>query len=426
MKRISHEWLLLGVSFLLYTSRAYRVNALNITQYALSLSIMFFLGAVIPVLRPKYIVLKGAYALLVHLGMHVFYYKLSLVEYAPIISWLVISIVASHSISALRYFYFKNRYVERKLLSKVLNEVALRKDKLQRAVEVLQKQNERLHRFIEEKEKGKRLVELQKKLLQQQQEGLKQALESARQVQRSLLLPYENYLKKRFPSSFLLFQGADEVSGDFFLCMHAHGYDWVCIGDCTGHGLPGALLSCASVLALQDLLQRHKRLSPVQLFELYEERMDFYLHHEALYLKTGADIGILKIAPSGEASFAGRGIPLLLTRQAVLYELRTSRAGLLANRLLVPADDAPGDQVELFLEAGDRFYLFTDGYKDQLCHRQGKRPKRYGSRRLFHLIESIKDKTPEQQKQLLIDAIRAWRGSDRLNDDVTVVGVVVE
>jgi serine phosphatase RsbU (regulator of sigma subunit) len=115
-----------------------------------------------------------------------------------------------------------------------------------------------------------------------------------------------------------------------------------------------------------------------------------------------------------------------LTRQAVLYELRTSRAGLLANRLLVPADDAPGDQVEFFLEAGDRFYLFTDGYKDQLCHRQGKRPKRYGSRRLFHLIESIKDKTPEQQKQLLIDAIRAWRGSDRLNDDVTVVGVVVE
>jgi serine phosphatase RsbU (regulator of sigma subunit) len=381
---------------------------------------------VIPVLRPKYIVLKGAYALLVHLGMHVFYYKQSLAAYAPVISWMAISIVASHTISAVRYYYFKNRYVKRRLLHELLEKVSHRQGQLQRAAAVLQKQNERLQRLIAKKEADKRLLKQQKEQLLQQQDELKQSLQKARQVQYALLLPHASYLQQRFPSSFVLFRAADEVRGDFYLCMHAHGYDWICVGDCTGHGVPGALLSCTSVMVLTDLLQRHKNLTPARLLAFYEERMNRYLHHEAIKLKTGADAGILKISSSGQATFTGRGINLILLRKGILYELRTSRAGLLANRLLVPADDAPGDQVEFFLEAGDRFYLFTDGYKDQLCHRQGKRPKRYGSRRLFHLIESIKDKTPEQQKQLLIDAIRAWRGSDRLNDDVTVVGVVVE
>ncbi|WP_038030954.1 PP2C family protein-serine/threonine phosphatase [Thermonema rossianum] len=422
-KRLSHELLVQLTGLLLYTSRAYRVHAQDLTQYTISASIMFFTSAVIPVLRPARYAFNAVFALLVHLGMHVFYYKQSVAEHALIAGWVLTGIVVSHGIGIARYYYFKHQYIQRRLLNELLRELLHKQDQLERVSAVLQKQNEKLKQSIIRVKEGTVALERQKQALLEQQETLKVMLQKATQVQEGLLGMSREHLMRLFPESFVFFKGTSGISGDFYLCTRSFGADWLCVGDCTGHGVSGVLLSCASVMALADLVHRHKELTPERLLELYEERLDFYLHKEAVNLKTGADVGILKISPSGAASYAGRGIPLILIRQGNVYELSTSRAGVLANRLLAAPEPEQDKKVDVFLERGDSVYLLTDGFKDQL--KESKRPQRYGRRRLFRLLEKAHGVPMARQHRLFEEEIQLWRAGKAFTDDITVVGFKV-
>lgn len=423
-KKLSHELLVQLTGLLLYASRAYRVNAQDLTQYTISASIIFFTSAVIPVLRPGRFIFNTAVALFIHLGMHTLYYGQSIMDHALVLGWLFVGLVVSHAIGITRYYYFKHQYIRRSLLNDLLENLMHKHKQLERAASVLQKQNEKLKRSIAQVKEGTLLLEKQKKALLGQQEELKAMMQKALQVQEGLLGMSKEHLKRLFPESFVFFKGTGGISGDFYLCTHTHGYDWLCVGDCTGHGVSGVLLSCASVMALGDLVHRHKELSPEQLLGLYEERLNFYLRKEAVKLKTGADVGILKISPSGVASFAGRGIPLILIRAGKVYELTTSRAGILANRMLAAPEPEEEKKVDIFLEPGDVVYLLSDGFKDQL--KAGKQPKRYGRARLFRLLEKARNVPMTRQYQFFEEEIQLWQGGKSLTDDVTIVGFRVE
>ena len=178
------------------------------------------------------------------------------------------------------------------------------------------------------------------------------------------LMPDAEILKGLFRDYFVLFLPRDIVSGDFYYVYRTRQCFCFAAGDCTGHGVPGALLSILGISYLNEIL--HSRPDPRanRVLNMMREKIMKALHQTGDNFKTKDSIDIALCIYDPECrklQFSGANRPLILVRNGKLTEYKADKMTI----GLAPLKEQPFNNVIIDTVPGDSFYLFTDGFSDQ-------------------------------------------------------------
>lgn len=262
-------------------------------------------------------------------------------------------------------------------------------------------------------------------LLSEKNKEITDSINYAKKIQDAYLPPmrvFEHY----FQEGFILFQPKDIVSGDFYW-FFKEGFaenkasDWVylAVADCTGHGVPGAIMSVICCNALNDVAVTRGIQSPEKILDETRQLVVRTLKSEnGSGRQDGMDISLCRFNyKSGEVQFAGAHNPAIVVKAggAEVIELGADKQPIgFFERAF------PFTLKEYQLQKGDTLYLFTDGYADQFGGPKGKKLK---FANLQKLLQSMHNIPMQQQKQQLTDAFETWRGELEQVDDICVIGV---
>jgi PAS domain S-box-containing protein len=249
-------------------------------------------------------------------------------------------------------------------------------------------------------------------------------LESLRYASRiqSAMLPARDALAAATRDYFLIWEPRDIVGGDFFWFHRASRGYFIIVGDCTGHGVPGAFMT----LIACGLLDRHLRAvenpSPSQLLGMLHRDLQMLLGQDRGReggTDDGLDAGICFVnIVDRMLVFAGAHLPLWRAHRGMVEQIKGDRVGIGYRGL--PADVTFNDR-RLHLTDGDTFYMVTDGLIEQVG---GTRCRSFGHRRFLELIARHQGSSMADQHEALATALAHYQGVQRRRDDVTVVGFV--
>ena len=261
-------------------------------------------------------------------------------------------------------------------------------------------------------------LENQLALMEVQRDEFEQSIRYAGRLQYAVL-PMEQSFKDAFGDAFVYFQPRDVVSGDFYW-IHKFGDDiYFAVGDCTGHGVPGAMVNMAGNTLLRQIIRQDGVSDPGLIMYMLNEELVALFNENLSSGSTsdGMDIVFCKFnLNTMRGSYCGAGRPLVMIRDGELIEFKKgpSAIGYYSGETKV-------FETESFdLEKGDSFYLFSDGYTDQFG---GDNVKKFNRQRFRNLLLSINDFPSSKQKKELQFHYNNWKGKQVQIDDVCVVGV---
>lgn len=271
-------------------------------------------------------------------------------------------------------------------------------------------------RDIRERLELQRRVNEQQAVVKRQNDDLLSSIRYAQRIQRAVL-PEASELNGLFPESFILFRPRDIVSGDLFWFAEVDGRKVVAAADCTGHGVPGALLSLIGASLFQEVVMERRILEPARMLEAMREGFVAALNRDDQGHRDGMNVSVAVIDPSARrARFAGAYHPLCLLRDGAITEFKGDRMPI----GLHEGERKPFTEHEVPVRAGDRLYLFTDGIADQFGGPSGKKLRGAGLKQW--LVETA-TLAMDDQHQAISDRFRAWKGTEEQVDDALLIGV---
>ncbi|MCX6329366.1 MAG: SpoIIE family protein phosphatase [Bacteroidia bacterium] len=232
------------------------------------------------------------------------------------------------------------------------------------------------------------------------------------------LMPDPEILKGFFKDSFVLFLPRDIVSGDFYYVLRIRQYLCIAAGDCTGHGVPGALLSILGISFLNDILQGRIDPKANRVLNMMREKIMKALHQtgEKAETKDSIDIGLcIADCDSGKLQYSGANRPLIMIRNGELTEFKPDKMTL----GLAPLREQPFTNQIIETLPGDKFYLFSDGFADQFGELTDKKFKH---KHLKRVISSVSEFKMAKQKDVLQSTFLEWKGNTQQIDDVLIFG----
>lgn len=232
------------------------------------------------------------------------------------------------------------------------------------------------------------------------------------------LLPDPEMLKGLFKDYFVLFLPRDIVSGDFYYVLNNRHSLCIAAGDCTGHGVPGALLSILGISFLNEILRSRVDIKANRVLNMMREKVMKALHQtgDRSVTKDSIDIALCIIEHGSEKfQFSGANRPLIRMRNGELFEFKSDKMTI----GLAPLKEQPFTNQSVDTLPGDSFYLFSDGFSDQFGEQTDKKFKHKHLRRV---IESISGLPMARQKELLESTFMDWKGNTQQIDDVLVFG----
>jgi len=235
----------------------------------------------------------------------------------------------------------------------------------------------------------------------------------AKRIQ-SAILPPAKLVKEYLQDSFILYKPKDVVAGDFYWMEHRDGKVLFAAADCTGHGVPGAMVSVICNNALNRSVREHGLTKPGEILDKSREIVIQEFDKSDEDVRDGMDIALCSL-DGNKVEYAGANNPLWLIRKGELIELKGDKQPIGKY-----AKEEPFNTYELDLEAGDTLYIFSDGYADQFGGTKGKKLKTANFKRL---LVSIQDKPMKEQKEFIDTSFEEWRGDLEQIDDVCVIGV---
>jgi len=269
---------------------------------------------------------------------------------------------------------------------------------------------------VTERKKAELLLDKKIKELQVKNNELTGSITYAQRIQQSILASPTG-LSEYVTGSFIHYRPKDIVSGDLYWYHKKGNTLYVAAVDCTGHGVPGALMSVVANGLLRNIIVKKNLATPAEiLFALDEELQAAFPGESAV---DGMDIALCEIdLVSGKLCFSGAFRPLVLIRDNALVEFKASKfpIGLYA------AAQKHFELHEYDLRGGDTLYLFSDGYSDQFG---GEKNKKFQRRNFYELLLSIQDMDMEEQGAFLEYAHTNWRQDLPQTDDILVIGLKI-
>jgi len=192
----------------------------------------------------------------------------------------------------------------------------------------------------------------------------------------------------------------------------------IAAGDCTGHGVPGALMSILGISFLNEILQSDINLNANRILNVMREKIMKALHQTGNHrdAQDSIDIGLCIIdCASGKLQYSGANRPLIMIRNGELTEYRPDKMTL----GVAPVREDSFTNVIIDTKSGDSFYMFSDGFSDQFGEITDKKFKYKHFKRIIHSIEEF---PMAQQKLHLERAFKEWKGNAQQVDDVLVIG----
>lgn len=312
------------------------------------------------------------------------------------------------------------------------------KDELGVLAEQLSKMGSGFHnQIVGQKQLNKRLhiqkkkMEAQKNQLEFVSSQIQDSISYAERIQRATLPPIST-LQAVFPESFVMYQPKDLIGGDFYWFEKVrkgnNEYMIIACADCTGHGVPGAIMSIMGSNQLTNIIYYQNYIDPKRIISRLDKVIKFELQRESFEEtnRDGMEIGVCVIdLDTLKMEFAGVGIPLRLIK-AGTNELTIYKSA----RMMVGGMEGDEQQVTANLEKEiiqldpkDKIYLSSDGYQDQFG---GENDKKFMTKNFNKLIEANSSKPMSEQKEIFEKTIKDWSKNTSQTDDIVVLGFEIK
>ena len=278
-------------------------------------------------------------------------------------------------------------------------------------------------------------LEKSKRIIEEQQEEVLSSIRYGRKIQEAILKE-EDEFSTFFPDHFVLYKPKDIVSGDFFWTAHKDKWFYIGVGDCTGHGVPGAFLSMLGISFLNDLVANSStRLKPSEILDALRSKIikDLSNKSKETENRDGMDISLIAInTETWDFEWAGANNPIWIVgkldpavnkiSQAVLFsfdkveflELRGDKQPIGYHDRMLPFTNLSSK-----LQKGQMVYLFSDGYADQFGGEKAKKLRASVMKEI--LAKNAHLPSIEQKKELEAEHDK-WKGDYAQVDDICVLG----
>lgn len=288
---------------------------------------------------------------------------------------------------------------------------------------------------LRNKNKSSRLIQEKNNIVERQLLEISDSIRYAERLQLAIL-PDKQDLKRNLGEGFVLFRPKDVVSGDFYWMQNIGEKVMYAVADCTGHGVPGAMVSVVCSNALNRSVKEFGLSSPAEILNKARELVIDTFSRSGEDIKDGMDIALCSIKNS-VLTYAGANNPLWIIRdveqphdltqlnakisefgQKVLIEIKPQKQPIGRHEQLTPFRDQ-----QITLKPNDSVYVFSDGYADQFG---GKKGKKFKYKQFKELLLTNNHLNMNQQKDLLNEMFNSWSENYEQVDDVTIIGIRIK
>ena len=283
-----------------------------------------------------------------------------------------------------------------------------------------------------------RLVEERTAELKQKEQEITDSIRYALRIQLSII-PTNNHVKTLLPKSMIYYRPKDIVSGDFYWVDEFDDSVLFAAVDCTGHGVPGAMMSVIGLKLLNQAVQ-DKRLSvPADILQYLDAGVNSTLRqsYDPSAVKDGMDLAVCNLCyKTLTLQYAGAFNSMCLVRKNIANTYKTTNTRELffgLDMLEIKSDKSPigsniNDVADVFtnhtlqLQKDDCIYIYTDGFADQFGGPKGKKFKYNQLKEVLVLNAHL---PIEEQRDCLDKTFKDWKGKQEQVDDVLVIGIKI-
>ncbi|WP_291727525.1 two-component regulator propeller domain-containing protein [Bernardetia sp.] len=287
---------------------------------------------------------------------------------------------------------------------------------------------ERIAQRTQELTLEKEKVEEQNTLIESTNKKITDSIRYAQRIQ-DAIIPSEEEMKESFTDHFIFFQPRDIVSGDFYWAWKKNGVSQFAVVDCTGHGVPGAIMSVVGFAMLEQTTKVKLINKPSEiLMEMNEGIVDWLKQNEGNVLhetgkmwksRDGMDMSMISLNRENcSIVFSGAKNPLFYTENGQVKELKGDRFSI--GGTLTKQKKKTFTDKHIKLQKNDMIYLTTDGFLDQFGGAEGRK---FTKKRFIELLNKIQHLPLDEQQNKLKESFIHWQGLQRQIDDVLVVGI---
>jgi len=257
------------------------------------------------------------------------------------------------------------------------------------------------------------------KVIEEKSIEITDSINYAKRIQQAILPPNSEF-KLALKKCFVFYEPKDIVAGDFYWMQKIGDTILYAAADCTGHGVPGAMVSVVCYNALNRAVKEYGLTKPADILNKTSELVvdTFKRSEDQRNIKDGMDIALCTIDfRKKELQYSGANNPLYLYREGELIEIK-------ANKRSVGNSYRKEDFINhtICLNENDCVYTFSDGYADQFGGHKGKK---FMLKRFKKLLLSINELSMETQYAKIEEEFNAWKGETFQVDDVCVIGVKI-
>jgi serine phosphatase RsbU (regulator of sigma subunit)/Tfp pilus assembly protein PilF len=266
-------------------------------------------------------------------------------------------------------------------------------------------------------QRQKQIIEEQNNVVTAKNKEILDSITYAKRIQ-TAILPSDSEVEKNLPNSFIYYLPKDIVAGDFYWLEKVEDTILFAAADCTGHGVPGAMVSVICNGALNRSIREYNKRDPGEILDKTREIVISEFEKSDEDVKDGMDIALCAL--NGDIlSYAGAHNPLWIVRKGseTIQEIKATKQPIGKSDF-----ERPYETHSIELNSGDSFYIFSDGYSDQFG---GEKGKKFKAASLKKLILSIQNQPLETQKKLLHQQHISWKGELEQLDDICIIGVQI-
>ena len=254
-------------------------------------------------------------------------------------------------------------------------------------------------------------------IIAEQNKDLIDSINYSQRIQQAIL-PDKKLEDIVLKNGFALFKPKHIVSGDFYWLHKCDDVFYFAVIDCTGHGVPGALLTMLAYNAINKALIEKEIMDPAAILDSMNTDVKQALkQNKDNPIQDSMEVGIVSLnTKTNDVLFAGANTSLTYIQNNVLKIVSAGKCSVGSVQevgIILPSTHS------LKLNKGDCFYLYTDGYADQFG---GPKGKKFKYKQLEDLLLSNYTRSSQEQKGILNSSIESWKGDLEQVDDITVIG----
>ncbi len=263
-------------------------------------------------------------------------------------------------------------------------------------------------------------IEIKNAVIDEKQTKIMDSITYAKRIQEAML-PDVRSIERAFSEAFVFFKPRDVVSGDLYFLHRSKEKTIIAVVDCTGHGVPGALMSMIAFNLLSTIVINEKPDDPAQLLELLHQGTVRTLKQKVTNNRDGMDAAVcIHHKAKNEVWFSGAKSKLIYIQEKRISTIKGSKLPI-GGLLIQKERDFTTQRIKV--SSPTQFYLFSDGYQDQFG---GEKGRKFMGKNLQNLFYKINHLPAQIQYQQVESTFEKWKESQPQVDDVLVVGFRIE